>query len=47
LHFRGLEGLNKPIVWVFEDVSVCLDCGFAQFVVAEGELEVLRNDSAG
>jgi len=47
LHFRGSEGLNKPIVWVFQDVSVCLDCGYAQFAVAEGELEVLRNESAG
>jgi hypothetical protein len=47
LHFRGLEGLNKPIVWVFQDVSVCLDCGYAQFAVAERELEVLRNGGAG
>jgi hypothetical protein len=42
LHFSGLEGLNKPIVWVFQDVSVCLDCGYAQFAVPERELEVLR-----
>ena len=42
LHFRGLDGLNKPIVWVFQDVSVCLDCGYAQFTVPERELEVLR-----
>jgi hypothetical protein len=42
LHFRGLDGLNKPIVWVFQDVSVCLDCGYSQFPVPERELEVLR-----
>ena len=29
LHFRGLEGLNKPIIWVFEDISVSLECGYA------------------
>jgi hypothetical protein len=45
LHFRGLEGLNKPIVWVFQDISVCLDCGYAQFVVPERELEVLRTEA--
>ena len=45
LHFRGLEGLNKPIVWVFQDVLVCLDCGHAEFTVREKELEVLRTGS--
>ena len=42
IHFPGLEGLNKPIVWVFPRISVCLDCGTTQFIVPERELEVLR-----
>jgi len=42
LHFPGLAGLNKPIVWVFPKVSVCLDCGSSQFIVSERELNVLR-----
>ncbi len=42
IHFLGLAGLNKPIVWVFPRVSVCLNCGLARFVVPERELEVLR-----
>jgi len=41
LHFSGLEGLNKPIVWVFPKVSVCLDCGSSEFKVPERELQVL------
>ena len=45
LHFRGLEGLNKPIVWVFQDVLVCLDCGHAEFTISGRELEVLRTGS--
>lgn len=45
MHFRGLEGLNKPIVWVFPDVLICLDCGHAEFTVPEKELEVLRTGS--
>ena len=28
IHFPGLEGLGKPIVWVFPKVLVCLICGF-------------------
>ena len=42
IHFPGIEGLNKPIVWVFPTISVCLDCGRAQFMVPERELKVLR-----
>ena len=42
IHFPGLKDLNKPIVWVFPRMSVCLDCGLAEFVVPEKELEVLR-----
>jgi hypothetical protein len=42
IHFPGIEGLNKPIVWVFPEIFVCLGCGIAQFTVSEKELEVLR-----
>jgi len=45
VHFRGLEGLNKPIVWVFQDVLACLNCGHAEFTVPGKELEVLRTGS--
>lgn len=41
IHFPGLKGLDKPIVWVFPKVVVCLNCGFAEFVVSERELKVL------
>jgi hypothetical protein len=44
LHFPGLEGLNKPIVWVFPKILVCLDCGHAEFEVPERELRVLKED---
>ena len=42
LHFRGLENLDKPIVWVFPVVFVCLDCGNSEFIVPERLLNVLR-----
>jgi hypothetical protein len=44
IHFSGWDGLNKPIVWVFPKLRVCLDCGFTQFKVSERELEVLREE---
>jgi hypothetical protein len=45
IHFPGLEGLDKPIVWVFPQVVVCLYCGFTEFTVPERELQVLSQDS--
>ncbi len=42
IHFPGLTGLDKPIVWVFPKLLVCLDCGFAEFTVPERELQVLE-----
>jgi len=43
IHFKGLAGLNKPIVWAFPKLLVCSQCGFAEFTVPERELRVLRN----
>ena len=41
IHFPGLNGLEKPIVWVFPKPLVCLDCGFTEFTVPGKELRVL------
>jgi len=41
MHFPGRAGLNKPIVWLFSTVAVCLKCGFTEFVVPGRELRVL------
>jgi hypothetical protein len=46
IHFPGLSGLEKPIVWVFPGLSVCLNCGKAEFLVPETELRVLGNGDA-
>jgi len=42
IHFPGLEGLDKPIVWIFPDLLVCIDCGRIEFTVPERELKVLQ-----
>jgi hypothetical protein len=41
VHYSGLKNLDKPGVWVFPKFSVCLDCGFSQFTIAEAELSLL------
>jgi len=38
--------LNKPIVWVFPKLSVCLECGFTEFTVPERELGVIVTGAA-
>ena len=46
IHFPGLESLDKPIVWVFPKLMVCLNCGFAEFVISEEQVEQLKNGDA-
>jgi len=46
IHFPGLKGLDKPIVWVFPKLAVCLECGFAEFTIPERELSVLATGEA-
>jgi hypothetical protein len=41
IHFPGIAGLQKPIVWTFPKLLVCLECGHAEFKVPERELRVL------
>jgi hypothetical protein len=46
VHFRGLKNLNKPIVWLFPKLLVCLDCGFSRFTIPETELAFLAGGNA-
>jgi hypothetical protein len=41
IHFPGLKNIEKPVVWVFPELVVCLDCGMAEFVVPEAKLFLL------
>ena len=46
IHFPGLEGIEKPVVWVFPQLVVCFDCGVTEFEIPETELRQLREQSA-
>lgn len=46
LHFPGYKNLEKPTVWVFPEVVVCLNCGYAEFSVPDAELRRLDEDAA-
>lgn len=41
VHFSGLKNLDTPPVFVFPKLLVCLDCGFTEFVIPEGEVCLL------
>jgi hypothetical protein len=41
--FPGLKSLDKPTVWLFPKLLVCLDCGTARFTVPETELAQLSS----
>jgi hypothetical protein len=43
VHFPGLKGLDKPIVWVFAPVLVCLNCCVAEFKIPKEEAQVLAD----
>jgi hypothetical protein len=47
IHFPELNYIDKPAVWVFPEVVVCLNCGTAEFTVPEAELrQVAKGDAA-
>ena len=46
IHFPGLKGLNKPHVWVFPDLLVCLNCGKSEFAIPEDQLRYLAKGEA-
>jgi hypothetical protein len=46
IHFLGLKNIDKPVVWVFPELVVCLDCGTAEFAVPQAELRKLAKSDA-
>jgi hypothetical protein len=46
VHVLGLENVDKPVVWVFPKLWVCMDCGFTELTIAENELRLLGKGPA-
>ena len=45
IHFSGKTNQNRPHVFAFQKLLVCLDCGFSRCTVPEAELSALREGS--
>ena len=46
VHFPGLKNLDKPSVFVFPKLFICLDCGFSRFVTPKTDLALLARGTA-
>jgi hypothetical protein len=46
IHSPGLKGIDKPIVWVFPELVVCLECGVTEFTVPVAQLRLLAKGDA-
>ena len=52
VHVLGLENVDKPAVWIFPRLLVCMECGFTELTIEENHLRLLGkgppgNDEAG
>jgi hypothetical protein len=46
VHFGGLKNLDKPGVWVFPTLTICMDCGLMQSIVPASELALLATSTS-
>ena len=42
IHFPGRKGWDKPTVWVFPPVTICVNCGCGEFMVHGEPLQQLK-----
>ncbi len=45
VHLSGPENLDKPGVWLFPKLSVCLDCGVSRFTIPQPSKLLLTSDA--
>lgn len=46
IHFPGPDNIDRPAIFVFPQLLVCMVCGVAQFIVPEDELHLLAKGRA-
>jgi len=42
IHVPGIENLDRPMLWIFPRISVCMNCGFSEFFVPKEKLQFLE-----
>ena len=47
VHVLGLENVDKPAVWIFPRLLVCMECGFTELTIEENHLRRAREGSSG
>jgi len=46
IHFPGLKNVDTRPVLVYPELSVCINCGNAEFTIPKTELELLATGTA-
>ena len=46
IHSPGLKCTDTPHIFIYPNLLVCLDCGFTQFTLSEGQLGPLGERAA-
>lgn len=47
VHIPGLNNLDRPHILLFPELSVCMNCGNAEFTVSEKQLRLLVKRNGG
>jgi hypothetical protein len=42
----GLKNIETPVVWIFPQIVVCLECGVAEFTIPGADLRQLAEGDA-
>jgi predicted nucleic-acid-binding Zn-ribbon protein len=46
IHFPGMKNVDRRPVLVYPELSVCINCGNAEFTIPKTELELLATGTA-
>src|SRR5215469_7697912 len=46
IHHPGMDGLDKPALWAFPSLLMCLDCGYTRFTLPDDQLRELTESES-
>ena len=47
IHFLGTKGTDRPSVFAFPMIEICMNCGHMESALSAAELRLLRNGTRG